>query len=69
MSEFKQPPLRDPEFLRVVAENLEFQRTAALMQWETLLLFPMPLIVEPQMTLRVQEIIQTNNPYHTSQRP
>jgi hypothetical protein len=46
---------RDPEFLRIMAENLEFQRTAALMQWETLLLFPMPLVVEPQLAPRVQE--------------
>jgi hypothetical protein len=46
MSEVRQPMLRDPEFLRIMAQNLEFRRIAALMQWETLLLFPMPLVVE-----------------------
>jgi hypothetical protein len=62
-----QPMLRDPEFLRIMMENLEFQRIAALRQWETLLLSPMLPVVEPRMTLRVQEIIQINIPDHTAQ--
>jgi len=62
MSEFRQPMLRDPELLRIMAENLEFRRIAAIMQWETLLLFPMPLAVESQLTPRVQETIHITPP-------
>jgi hypothetical protein len=62
MPEPRQVALRDPEFLRVMAENLEFQRIAALRQWETLLRSPMLPIVELHPTPRIQEIIQIHNP-------
>jgi len=59
----RQTLARDQEFLRVLAENLEFQRIAVLRQWETLLVSPMvPVIEQPPLTPRVQDIIQINLP-------
>ncbi len=56
MSIPNQPTFRDPEYLRVVTQNLEFQRIAILRQWETLLQSPMLPLIDSPIAPRVQEI-------------
>ena len=53
----------DPEFLRIMTENFEFQRIAAVRQWETLLAFPMLPVVGPAPA-PVHEIVQINDLNH-----